>query len=368
LGPDQVPELLTTVRQQSARERETSLLFREGKADQALARKAEDGTLELVPGGYREAIERVAELWAARRRVHGADPSYRLSVTAPTNEDARAISAAIRARRRVAGELGADVATLKATDQNGAAFDLALARGDRVRLFANAGAALADGKAGNIGRNGSVLTVLDVSGEGLHLRNARGTEGLVKWATLRNPASGRIRLSYGDCLTINSAQGVTSTEHINALPRGSRSVTAHAAYVAESRHRRQSWLVTSDGAERQEISARRPLGDARPIRSEDVLGNMARNLSRQPEKPSALLFLERAGVAVRASARGLQRGLRPAEERRSAGRQPTTLRRTYARQRLKAAARAVHERLIQPALEAAAVASRQHKTKARSIR
>ncbi|MGH7043971.1 MAG: AAA family ATPase [Acetobacteraceae bacterium] len=89
LGPDQVPELLTTVRQQSARERETSLLFREGKADQALARKAGDGTLEVVPGGYRDAIERVAELWAERQRVNEADPSYRLTVTAPTNPDRR---------------------------------------------------------------------------------------------------------------------------------------------------------------------------------------------------------------------------------------------------------------------------------------
>jgi conjugative relaxase-like TrwC/TraI family protein len=352
LGPDQIPELLTTVRQQTARERETSLLFRDGEAGKALARKDEDATLELVPGGYRDAVARVADLWAERRAANAADPSYRLIVTAPTNEDARAISAAIRERRRAAGELAPDAITVKATDQNGAEYDLAVARGDRVRLFANTGAALTGGRAGNIGRNGSVLTVLDISAEGVRLRNAKGTEGLVKWQTLQEPLSGRVRLSYGDCLTINSAQGITATEHINALPGGSRTANANTVYVAESRHRRQSWLVTSDGAERQEISSRRPLGDARPITRNDVIANMARNLSRQLEKPSAIMFLERAAEAMRQSARGLQSGLRPAEERRNAGQQPTTLHRTYARERMRAAARAVHERVIRPAMHA----------------
>jgi ATP-dependent exoDNAse (exonuclease V) alpha subunit len=37
LGAEAVPELLSTVRQQSARERETSLLFREGQAAEASA-------------------------------------------------------------------------------------------------------------------------------------------------------------------------------------------------------------------------------------------------------------------------------------------------------------------------------------------
>lgn len=365
LGPDQVPELLTTVRQQSERERETSLLFRDGKAGAALARKDEDGTLELVPGGYKDAVRRAADLWAERQQANAGDKSYRLTVTAPTNEDARAISAAIRERMRSAGQLEPDAVTVKATDQNGTEYDLALARGDRIRLFANTPAALSGGRGGNIGRNGSVLTVLDLSAEGVRMRNAKGTEGLVKWETLRDPLSGRARLSYGDCLTINAAQGVTATEHINALPGGSRTANANTVYVAESRHRRQSWLVTSDGAERREIADRRPLGDARPIARKDVLANMSRNLSRQPEKPSALLFLERAAQGVRQSARGFQRGLRPAEERKRAGQQPTTLHRSFARARLRAAAQAVKARVL-TAVEAASQAyARQRKPRMR---
>jgi len=51
------------VRQQGARERETSLMFREGRVAGALDLKREDDTARLVAGGYREAVEAVAQLW-----------------------------------------------------------------------------------------------------------------------------------------------------------------------------------------------------------------------------------------------------------------------------------------------------------------
>ena len=69
-------------------------------------------------------------------------------------------------------------------------------------------------------------------------------------------------------------------------------MNAFSAYVGQSRHRRASFLVTSDGAERQEITTRRPIGDPRPVTQKDVIANMARNLSRQPEKASALALLD----------------------------------------------------------------------------
>ena len=358
LGADQVPELLSTVRQQTARERETSTMFREGRAAEALERKQADGTLHIVPGGYRDAVERVADIWTERRQANGGDPDYRLTISAPTNADARAIGAAIRERRRAMGLLGRDKVTLPTIDQTGATYDLPIAIGDRVRLFANTRASLGGGKAGNIGRNGSVLEVLAVEADGITLRNAHGTEGKVTWATLTDRATGRIKLNYGDALTISSSQGVTASEHIDAMPSGSKAVNAFSAYVAESRHRRRSWLVTSDGAERQEIVARRPLGDPRPITPQDVLANIARNLSRQPEKASALAFMEAAGERIRASARGLQRGLRPAEERERAGLERTTMHRTFARNRLRNAAAQLHElgRRIRLAIEATTAA------------
>jgi hypothetical protein len=340
LGKEAVPELLTTVRQQTAREREITALFREGRAREALERKCQDGTAEVVPGGYREAVERAAALWEARHNANRDDTRFALTVSAPTNTDAREIAAAIRSRRRTMGELQGDARVLKAIDQNGATYDLPIAIGDRVRLFDRVGASFGAGRGGVIGHNGSVLDVLDVREEGLRLRNASGKDGLVKWDSLRDPATNRIRLTYGDVLTINTAQGLTSTEHIDVMPAGTRAVNAFKSYVAESRHRRTSWLITSDGAERGEIMNRRPLGDPRPIENRDVWENVARNLSRQPEKASALTFLRRAQQVRRGAARGLQRGLHPGEARAARGEEETTLHRAFARQRL---ARCVHQ-------------------------
>ena len=79
------------------------------------------------------------------------------------------------------GELGADVVSLRATDQAGAAYDLTLAPGDRVRLFDRLNARFLDGGRGNIGHNGSVLEVRDVTAEGIVLRTAAGRDGLVSW-------------------------------------------------------------------------------------------------------------------------------------------------------------------------------------------
>ena len=120
---------------------------------------------------------------------------------------------------------------LDACDQLGATYALPLTVGDRVRLFARTNAAYADRGRGIIGNNGSVLEVQAIGAEGVVLRNANGRAGLVNWDTLRDPTSGRIRLSYGDVLTIDAAQGLTSTEHIQAMPAGTPAVTAFKAYT-----------------------------------------------------------------------------------------------------------------------------------------
>ncbi|UEM08137.1 relaxase domain-containing protein (plasmid) [Skermanella rosea] len=333
LGKQAVPEVLSTVRQKGERERQIARLFRDGKAEAALAMKREDKTVQLVAGGYREAVERIAALWQERREANRDTPDFTITVSAPSNADARQISAAIRERRRAMGEIGPDKVTVQATDQIGARYDLALAVGDRVRLFGRVNARFDTGGWGNIGNNGSVLTVTGIGKEGITLRTAAGREGMVKWESLRDGRSGRIRLTYGDAGTIDAQQGITSTEHINALPGGSRTVQGFKAYVAESRHRETAWLVISDGAERQEIVDRRPLGDSRIVRESDVWKNVARNLERQPEKASALAFMQRAHQVQRATARRMQRGLRPAEQRAAEGLRPTVLREAFQRSR-----------------------------------
>lgn len=345
LGPDALPEILTTVRQGTERERAASLLFRDGQAAEALAMKREDGTARLLAGDYRQVVAGIAALWQERRAANAHDSGYSLSVSAPTNRDAREIGAAIRVHRRATGELGPDQVVLSACDQAGDAYDMPLAVGDRVRLFARTNAACVDRGRGILGNNGSVLEVRGIGAEGVTLRNAGGREGLVAWDTLRDGQGGRIRLAYGDVLTIDATQGLTSTEHIEAMPAGTAAVNAYKAYTAASRHRRATYLVTAEGAERREIAGRRPLGDVRPIREGDLWANIGRNLSRQPEQEGALAFLKRAHRLRQGATAALQAGLQPAEQRQADGLAPTTVASRMQRRRVAAQVAAVAEQL-----------------------
>lgn len=128
LGEEAVPQILTTVRQQSERERKIAGLFCEGRpaaAARAIDLKLEAGIAVAVEGGFDDAVTRIADLAVE----HDA------TVSAPTNADALEISRAIRARLQAAGRVGADLSTVQATDGRGGAYTLQLARGDKVRLY-----------------------------------------------------------------------------------------------------------------------------------------------------------------------------------------------------------------------------------------
>jgi len=232
LGDGAVSELGSTVRQLRERDRTTSLLFREGKAAAGIDRLNEEtGTpfSSRAAGGRRQAVEATADLWEKRHAANAGRDVYTLTVSAPTNEDARTIGAAIRERRREAGQVGPDKVVIQASDQNGAQYELPLAVGDRVRLFASTRASFAGKKAGNLGNNGSVVEVERIEDGGLQLRNHLGNSGFVRWDTLRDKETNRIRLTYGDVLSIDAIQGNTSTEHIDAMPSGSSAVNSFKA-------------------------------------------------------------------------------------------------------------------------------------------
>ena len=297
LGAEQVPQILTTVRQQTERERQIVGLFREGRAAEALDMKRADGTAEMVPGGYDGVVARVARLYAERLLATGEAPT----IAAPTNQDAHRISEGVRQERRRLGQVGPDLMTVRATDGE-RNYSLALAQGDRVRLFRSTGAQYEKGRGGGIGRNGSVLEVIDASEQGLTLRARTGRTGLVKWADLTH-ASGRIHLAYGDALTIHTAQGVTSCEHILALPAGSQAIDGKAGYSGNTRHRQVSYLLTNEAAERVEVRKRRPLNDTRDVTLNDRWANVARSLAYQPDKDMAVALFERVGQIRRGAVR-----------------------------------------------------------------
>ena len=331
LGTEAVPELESSVRQIRERDRETSLLFRAGQADAAIERLREDGHAVLVPGSRKHAVEAVADLWQARQQANAGREGFTLTVSAPTNNDAQTISAAIRERRRKAGDLQRDQVQVLAVDQNGATYDLPLAIGDRVRLFARTPAAIS-GKSGTLGNNGSVLTIEKIEANGIHLRSPKGTAGFVKWETLRDPKTERIRLAYGDVITIDAIQSATSTEHINAMVSGSQAVQSFKGYVAQSRSRETTWLVAADGPERAEIMTRRALGNTEPITESDVWANVGRNLSRQPEKGLATALLEAAHTVNTGTVRDLATAFQPIQQREAEGREGTTFHHTNGRQ------------------------------------
>jgi len=284
LPPEALPELLATVRQKSERAREIAGLFRAGNAKKALDLKREDGTAMLVGGDYDQVVDRIAAFALERRdALREAGSTRKVTVSALTNADAAEISKAIRARLKARGELGADEATHAAIDNRGEQYELPVAAGDRFRLYKKTAAAI-DGRRGFIGANGDVVEVVRRAEDGLMLRDKDGRVGHVQWRRLRDRDTGRLLLGYGHCLTVDSAQGITSGEHINALPRGSAGITAFKGYVAESRHEHAAWTMVGEWAEREAERMSRPLGDQHEITEADLWGRTAKNMAAKPYK------------------------------------------------------------------------------------
>lgn len=305
LGAEQVPLILTTLRQQSERERRIVGLFREGRAAEALTLKRSDGTAEMVPGGYDGVVTRVALLYRDRLMATDEAPA----ISAPTNSDAHRIGEAVRDVRREMGTLGSDLRVVKATDGD-RDYVLRLAKGDHVRLFSSTGANYGEGRGGTIGRNGSVLEVLDANEQGITLRAKTGKIGTVRWSDMRQK-NGRLQLAYGYAMTIHTAQGSTTSEHIFAMPSGSKSIDGLSGYSANTRHRHVSYIVTNESAEQIEVRKRRPLNDMRPITVEDRWANVARAMSFQPEKDTATALRERAHSFRRGAVRSFHASLPP---------------------------------------------------------
>jgi hypothetical protein len=316
VAPDAIPSIEKSVRQIAASERRLAGLFRDGRAGEALDFLRESGRARLAPGSYDDAVDATARLWQERMHANRADPTFSVIVMAPTNADARAISAAIRVLRRASGDLGDDRVCIDAADQSGRFFELPLAIGDRVRLFDRVNASGTGGR-GLLGVNGSVLTVEGIGADGLVLRNAAGRAGLVRWDTIRETETKRIRLTYGDCATIDASQGATATEAILAAPAGVGGMDAGRAYVAASRHRRSFAVVIGEAAIRRDVAARRSLGDIRPINAGDLWAVVAARLSSREDRSGAAAFLERAHAGRLDAVDAFQTSLARIEDRES---------------------------------------------------
>lgn len=316
-----VAEVTTTVRQRAERERELAGLARAGRAADVLDTLREEGRARLAPGTQADAADGAAALWWERVQAVG---EASILMLAPTQADARAVAEAMRRRRRAEGRRGPEVAELDAVDQAGAEYRLPVAIGDRVRLYRRTYGRGAG--RGALGVNGSILEVRAVEAAGLVLRSGSGREALVPWQALRDRETGRILIGQGDCLTVDSAQGATSdADCCLALPKGSEGMDAGRFYVAMSRHRGLSWIVLGEGAERRAVAARRPLGDARPIRPVDIWSHAAQGLARRPQSETATELMDRAHAVRRGAEGAFRAGLLRIETRRARGEASTVL-------------------------------------------
>ncbi len=294
LPPQALPELLSTMRQATRRGREVAGLFREGQATEALDMKRADGHAMLVGGDRDQVVGRIADLYIGRRDLLAAGGSKRgITVSAPTNDDVAEISQAIRQRLKERGEIAADEAIYRAVDQRGQTYDLAIATGDRLRLFRRTWGMI-DGRQQQVGNNGDIMEVLGRNAEHVTLRTKDGRVAKVEWRRLADEATGRLLLGFGHALTIDAAQGITSDEHINALPRGTSGVTAFTTYVAESRGRGTTWTMIAEAAVLEAERHRQALGDITPITTENLWERVAKDMSEKPYKALGIDLLASA--------------------------------------------------------------------------
>jgi hypothetical protein len=119
-------------------------------------------------------------------------------------------------------------------------------------------------------------------------------------------------------MTIHTAQGSTTREHISALPAGSQAIDGRLGYSAHTRHELKAYHVTNESAEQTAVRKRRPLNDTREITLDDKWAQVARVLSYQPEKDNALSMLDRVGRLGRGAVRTFHDVLPPnvAQQRR----------------------------------------------------
>ena len=291
---DRIPAILTSIRQRAERDRETADLWRQGRGDEALARKAEDGNLHIVAGGTKATVAKAAELWQERIESHRADDGYSLVAMTETNASARTLSIAIREKRREAGDIGPDLVTVRATDGH-ETYDMPIARGDVVRLFTRVFDANTPGRDHVLAANGETVTVEDVTAVGMKVRNdLSGAEGTIAWRKLQEERDGPVKLTHGVAMTINVQQGVTATDSMVAFIDGTAKADGYRALVADSRHKEVSIMVVDESSVRQSIAASRPKGRFEPITRSDIVRRIGDDLSRKQEKTTATGAIDRA--------------------------------------------------------------------------
>ena len=285
-----LPKILETVRQKTQAQKALATSFRNGGTEGAIAIKRASGTARLVGGDYDQVVARMAHRYLELRDL-AVERGYQKGVAmyTLTNNDAGAISAQVRLRLKARGEVEQAETVYQAIDNRGVKFDLPISVGDRHRLFKKVFGTI-EGAYQPVGSNGDMVEILGYWDAGIRLRTKFG-DANVRWSSLKDYETDRLKMGHGHCMTIDSAQGITASVTLHALPSGTAGETAYKAYVGESRHEELCETLISEAALIAAEQSSRPLGDDREVTEEDLWKRVVKDMSEKPQKSLALDLL-----------------------------------------------------------------------------
>ena len=286
-----LPTISETVRQRTEEERETATMFRNDGTSAAIAIKRQNGTAKLVGGDYDQIVARHADRYL-ELRDQAAEKGWTkgVIVVTPTNHDAAEISKNVRARLKHRGEIDQSEVMYQAIDNRGSLYNLPVAVGDRHRLFKKT-YGYVNGAFKSVGSNGDIVEITGFWKDGLRFRTKRGEVAEVRWSSLKDRDTGRLKMGYGHALTIDAAQGLTDSATHFAMPQGTAGITAFKTYVAMSRHTEMCEVWISEAAMREAVQEKRPLGDMQPITEDDLWTRAVTDMADKPRKSLAIDLL-----------------------------------------------------------------------------
>jgi ATP-dependent exoDNAse (exonuclease V) alpha subunit len=224
-------------------------------------------------------VQKALERWRSHRDSH---PEQSVAVLAKSNADVRALNTAMRGELRRNGQLRGDDIVIRAADRSGGAYELAIAKGDRLEITTrNKALGLVNGTTGTVTRveteaNGHARITLAI-----------GTEAKMFTTADLADKKGRARLGHAYATTLYNAQGRT-VDH--AIVIGSSGFSANQAYVATSRSRERTDIIVNSKEIDAELRIQaRAMGVPLVVAPSkaDRLGQLVRGWARQDIKENA---------------------------------------------------------------------------------
>ena len=288
-------ELNSIVRQREAWARQAPMAFARGDARAALDAFAEHGLLQMCDGA-RATIEALADRW---QQLTDAFPSESVLVTAKTNAEVRALSAALRNRLRQRGLITGPDTAIEAADASGNRHTLRLAVGDRIRFLVRNDAL------GVVNGTEAHVVAVDTDADGtIRISAKKDGQRFAFYLADVADAKGRARISSALAATTFAAQGMSVARHLALI---SSRFDRHDAYVAASRARESTEFFIDRRALDRELEG----ATLRPARLEidqARMTHLAARLSRATVKTNALDLIA-AETAARTRRRELAREL-----------------------------------------------------------